>query len=377
MRVELMGYEVGVVGGGIHGVSAAYHLAGRGVRTVLFERTFPAGGPTGRSSAICRAYYTNTFLAEAARDSIAMLDEFESGHHRTGGLFLHGAADVDSVHATAASLNQLGIHVDVHEPDDVAREFPGFDTTGVAVAAFERDAGYADPALTTNTMFQHAVSHGLTARLSNQVLAVDGTTIVTATERVECDRVLVAAGPWTRPLLKTIGVDLPLTVERHIVTTAAWGPASPVPFVFADIPGGYYCKPEGSELFCLGPLHAAPEADPDAFAESVSPDEQETLAAAVAARVPALVDAEARGGWASLYDVSPDWQPVIGEVAPGVYVDAGTSGHGFKLAPALGAHVADLVTGDDPDGRVAQFHPDRFAHGDRLAAGFGDAHILG
>jgi glycine/D-amino acid oxidase-like deaminating enzyme len=62
-------------------------------------------------------------------------------------------------------------------------------------------------------------------------------------------------------------------------------------------------------------------------------------------RVPGLSESAARGGWASLYDVSPDWQPVIGEIAEHVFVDAGTSSHGFKLAPALGRHVADLVLG--------------------------------
>ena len=94
-------------------------------------------------------------------------------------------------------------------------------------------------------------------------------------------------------------------------------------------------------------------------------------------RVPALERAEARGGWASLYDVSPDWQPVIGEVATGVFVDAGTSGHGFKLAPALGRHVADLVQGADVDPGLEQFHPRRFAEHHELGAGYGDARILG
>jgi glycine/D-amino acid oxidase-like deaminating enzyme len=75
--------------------------------------------------------------------------------------------------------------------------------------------------------------------------------------------------------------------------------------------------------------------------------------------------------------VSPDWQPVIGEIAEGVFVDAGTSGHGFKLAPALGRHVADLVTGADVDAGLDQFHPRRFERADALDAGYGKARILG
>jgi glycine/D-amino acid oxidase-like deaminating enzyme len=75
--------------------------------------------------------------------------------------------------------------------------------------------------------------------------------------------------------------------------------------------------------------------------------------------------------------VSPDWQPVIGEIADGVFVDAGTSGHGFKLAPALGRHVADLVCGKPVDPALAQFHPSRFDDGGMLEAGFGSVRILG
>jgi glycine/D-amino acid oxidase-like deaminating enzyme len=94
--------------------------------------------------------------------------------------------------------------------------------------------------------------------------------------------------------------------------------------------------------------------------------------------VPHLAASEFHGGWASLYDVSPDWQPVIGEVAPNVFVDAGTSGHGFKLAPALGKHVADLVVGSaDLDPGLAEFDPFRFERGSSLAAGYRDARILG
>ena len=112
------------------------------------------------------------------------------------------------------------------------------------------------------------------------------------------------------------------------------------------------------------------------FDGTIHRDEELELLEAVARRLPAVNDARPRSGWASLYDVSPDWQPVIGEIAAGVFVDAGTSGHGFKLAPALGRHVADLVLGR-PDPRIEQFHPRRFEAGELLSAGYRDARILG
>jgi glycine/D-amino acid oxidase-like deaminating enzyme len=144
-----------------------------------------------------------------------------------------------------------------------------------------------------------------------------------------------------------------------------------------DLPNGYYFRPEGEELFLVGPLHPEPQVEPDDYDEHLAERESADLGGRVVRRIPGLEKAQPRGGWASLYDVSPDWQPVIGEIAEGVFVDAGTSGHGFKLAPALGRHVADLVTMAGADPGLAQFDPGRFAEDQGLAAGYGDARILG
>jgi sarcosine oxidase subunit beta len=378
--------EVAVIGAGIHGAAAAFHLASRGVKAVVFEKGTPAGGPTGRSSAVCRAYYTNEFLARAARDSIAMMAGFESltgahsGYRRTGALFLHPPEDREQVEDAVARLNALDIATQLLEPAEITARFPQFDLDGIGLGAWEDGAGYADPAGTTIGLFKRAVELGALPRLATHVTALEprsegGATLVADGSRFHFDRVLIAAGPWTRPLALALGVDLPLTVERHIVGTFRWAGAEPMP-LHADIVGGYYFKPEGDELFLVGPLHAAPPADPDDFLETIQENEISELSRAIVHRVPQLARAQAQGGWASLYDVSPDWMPVIGEIAPGVFVDAGTSGHGFKLAPALGRHVADMVIGQPVPG-LEQFHPRRFDEAKTLTAGYGDARILG
>jgi sarcosine oxidase subunit beta len=380
-------FRVAIIGAGVHGASAAFHLAAQGVSVVVFERSTPASGPTGLSSAVCRAYYTNEFLAGAAHDSIEMLADFAritgqgSGYRRTGGLFLHPPEDGPKVAETVVRLNALGIVTEVLPAAEVAARFPLFDLTGIGLGAWERDAGYADPAATTTGLFGRSVELGAEPRLNTTVVALetegDSWSVVASDgSRTPADRVLIAAGPWTRGLASRVGVDLPLTVERHIVGTFRWGTAAPIP-LHADLVGGYYFRPEGQDLFLVGPLHPAPEADPDSFQEHIGPQEVSTLAGAVVRRVPQLAAAEVHGGWASLYDVSPDWQPVIGEIAPGVFVDAGTSGHGFKVAPALGGHVADLVMDRSPDPGLAQFHPGRFEKSEGLAAGYGEARILG
>lgn len=392
MSTATRGFEVGVIGGGVHGASAAYHLAHLGIPTLLLEQGELAGGPTGRSSAVCRAYYTNPFLARVARASLDLLADFpertggrEAGHVVTGGLFLHGPDDEDAVRATAIALTAIGTTTEVLSPEELVDRFRGFDATGIAIAAHELGAGHADPAATTVGLAARARELGTEVRIRTGVTDIavgEGDDPVRLTlsdgSAVEVDRLLIAAGPWTRALAMRVGADLPLTVERHIVATFGWGRAEPIAPVFADVPAGFYVKPEVNGGFLVGPLTpeatiAGPEALTD---ERLRAGESEALASALVARVPRLEDVEPRGGWASLYDVSPDWQPVIGEIAPRVFVDAGTSGHGFKLAPALGLEVARMVLGE-PDPALAEFAPTRFTRGSGLDAGWGEARILG
>jgi len=381
--------DVGVIGAGIHGASAAFHLATRGASTTIIERGTPAGGPTGRSSGICRAYYTNPFLARMSRDSIRMFERFPeitnggtAELQRTGMLFLHPPEDSYQVRAAVGRLKGLGIATDILEPGELASRFPEFELDGVGLAAFERDAGHADPAGATNALFRRALELGAEPRLGVEVTAIEpapggGAAIATSDGgAIVCSRVLIAAGPWTRALARTVGVDLPLTVERHVVASFEWGGAEPVQ-AHGDLVLGYYMRPEGEALCLVGPLHPAPQADPNHFSHEISHDEIEHLARLIVRRVPRLERSNVHGGWASLYDVSPDWQPVIGEIAPGIFVDAGTSGHGFKLAPALGREVAAMVLGEQTDPGLAEFSPARFEEGRRLDAGYREARILG
>lgn len=384
------GVEVGIIGAGVHGVSAAFHLVRRGVPCLLFERWAAAGGPTGRSSGICRAYYTNEFLARVACESLLMFRDFreltngrDAGRHVTGALFLHSAEEADQVRESARRMNAIGTRIELLDLDDLERVHPDLAFDGVAMGAWEPTAGYADPVLTTAGLLGRAVELGLDARLHRRIAALEaaaaGGAVLTADDgsRTLCRRLLIAAGPWTRGLAAQLGVSLPLTVERHPVATFGWGGATTIPFVLVDTPGGYYLKPEGEQLFLVGGLHAEPQTDPDDFDERVTESEVVRMATAVTRRAPRMTAATARGGWAGLYDVSPDWQPVVGEIADGIFVDAGSSGHGFKLAPGLGRHVADLVAGAPTDPGLAQFHPRRFEAGAGLAAGYGGARILG
>lgn len=383
-------YEVGIIGAGIHGASVAYHLGRVGVPTVILERDTPAAGPTGRSSAVCRAGYTNRFLARMAYESIEMFRHFaeltgggDAGYRQTGMLYLYRPEDVVGLDALVADLRSIGIDVSIVDAEGLTAKHPQVVLENGGAALWEASGGHADPAGTTRALFDDAARHGVDTRVRAAVVRIEGRrqggAILSVADgtTVECERLLIAAGPWTAPLARQVGAELPLIVERHFVATFAWGKAPPVPYVIGDVAGGYYMKPEGAEQFGLGTLLAEDVVDPDAFQQAVGTEEALALAEPAVRRMPALASSAFVGGWASLYDVSPDWQPVIGEIADGIFISAGTSGHGFKLAPALARHVAGLVSGTEYDPSLQQFGPARFVNGGGLSAGFGEARILG
>jgi glycine/D-amino acid oxidase-like deaminating enzyme len=382
-------FEIGIIGAGIHGASAAFHLARRGVPAVVLDKETPGSGPTRRSSGICRATYRNEYLASAAREGIEFLAEFaehtggrDAGFHRIGLVYLHPAEDAADLSRLVPRWRDLGIDAELLSIGEIRSRYPWFELDGIEAGVWEPEAGYADPVLAAKGLLERAVELGTELRTSSRVMAIrpraaGGATVEIADRTpIECTRLLIAAGPWSAFLARMIGVELPLTVERHPVAALSRGDGPWPEFGHVDVAGGYYSRPDGEDRLLVASLLPAADPGPDPFREFIEERESRDLALSLARRVPGLAGA-ARGGWAGLYDISPDWQPVIGEIADGVVVDAGSSGHGFKLAPSLGRRVADLLTGEPADPGLAQFHPDRFAAGRELVGGFGDARILG
>src|SRR4051812_25301372 len=172
--------DVLVIGAGVHGASAAYHLAQRGIAATVLEKGYAAGGPTGRSSAVVRAYYTNEFLARVARDAIEIFASFEertggdAGYRRTGALWMHSATDEAAARASATALNALGIACDLVPGDSVRAEHARFAADDVAVGVWEHGAGYADPVGTTTGLLERAIALGATYRRGGAGAAIEG-----------------------------------------------------------------------------------------------------------------------------------------------------------------------------------------------------------
>ena len=373
--------DVIVVGGGVLGASTAYHLARLGgARVALVERGSIASGPTGYSSAIIRQNYSNPATARMALESVAFFQHFKEltdsdcGYHRTGCLSLAAAADADALRDNVAMQRSVGIDVREITANEATSIEPRIALNGSEAIAYETDAGYADPALTASGLAQWAGAHGVDLRLNTPVhrlIIEDGRVRGVATDHgsIAAPTVLVAAGPWTNALLQPLRASLPIEVNRHGVYIYA----RPAGFrgqhpVVGDFPNGVYFRPEGGDLTLVGSLDTTAEdaADPDHFVSQVTLEESMPYGEKLMRRFPVMADGEARGGWAGLYDVTPDWHPILDAVeeVPGLYVAAGTSGHGFKLSPAIGRLLAGLLSGETSAiDQLRPFRRDRFARG--------------
>ena len=189
---------------------------------------------------------------------------------------------------------------------------------------------------------------------------------------ISAGTVVVATGVWTRPFLAPYGIDIPIEVVREQIVTIAPGlDIGKVP-VFSDLVSLQYVRPEvgGEILFGNSDLSDAQTADPDGYLNRATEQFVDVTVDKVGTRFPGLPDASISSSYAGCYDVTPDWNPVISRTGiDGLIVAAGFSGHGFKISPAVGRLIADLVIdGRSADPRIPEtdFRLSRFGEQDLL-----------
>jgi glycine/D-amino acid oxidase-like deaminating enzyme len=372
--------DVVVVGGGVMGTSIALQLARRRAgRVVLCEKSHVASGPTGRSSALLRRHYSIELYARMAARSFEMYGNFEelTGRPaeitRCGLVMAVGPEDAPALRETVAMMQRLGVKVEEVAARDLARVVPGLSVDGLGAAAWETDTGYGDPASVSQAYAARARELGVEIRQDTHVsgFTLSGGRISgvrTSAGDLSTSTVVNAAGPWGAALSRAVGVDLPIVASRqHLVILRPRADAAAARPVLVDMVDRAYYRPETGGLVLVGTRNRAgvsAPVDPDAFSERVDPDRVAWTAEAAARRFPAFADAEAVGGYASVYDLTPDLHFVIerSPKVPGLVHALGFSGHGFKHSPVVGEMVAELVV----DGRVSvvdatPFSSERFA----------------
>jgi sarcosine oxidase, subunit beta len=369
-----------IVGAGIFGAAAACFLALRRVNVLVLERGEIASGATGWTSGIIRVHYTNEPEARLALLSRRYFREWPdliggtAGFHPTGFLRIVGPHDRERLEVNVAMLRRIGTPVELLEPHDLRALQPDLATDDVGGAAYEPEGGYAAGVEATQSLVDRALAEGAEVRRGVAVTTLrteDGRIagVETGQGSIACGRVLLAAGAWTGPLLRGLGVELPVRVKLIRAGLIAHPAAHPVGHmtVYDDAIGTYY-RPDAGVRTEFG-LRYLWDVDPGATAFSVGLDVLADGARHLVRRIPALTEGGLARAWGAPDGFSSDGASILGAVPgiEGLYLAAAGSGTGFKIAPAAGLGLAELMS-DDPSPSVdlRPFRLERFAEGELL-----------
>ena len=366
-----------VLGAGVMGASIAFHLARRKAgRIVVLDKGDVAHGGSGRSSALVRMHYSFPPEVDLAVKSLEIFRTWPDYVGRRGDFRQTGFVrtvpekELPRLEKNVAMQRAHGVDARVVDRAELADIVPDWNVDDVPYAAWEPGSGYGDGTGVATDFLERAREMGVVYRSATRVerFCREGgrvTGVVTDAGPVAAPVVVAAVGPWSRPLFAGVGFDLPVEGEYHVVAVLKNPPglSEPAPACIDGLTTTYF-RSEVGGLTLVGDFWGTRGVDPDAYPQSASTEALASLVERVSRRVPALADA---GIWRSVtgvYDVSPDFRPLIGEVpgTRGLYVAAGFSGMGFKISPAVGLCISELLL----DGKsravdITAFDPTRFA----------------
>ena len=366
--------DVVIVGGGVMGASAAFHLAEAGVDVVLLERGELSGGSTSKAAGGVRANFSDELNIMLGKRSLDLFADFpqrpgqEIDLHRSGYLFvLTRPEDVELFTASVALQNSLGVESRMVDVEEACRLSPLLDPQGVLAAAWSPQDGHCTPESVVLGYATGARRLGATVRTGVTVTRISSsggeiTSVQTTDGDVATGCVIDCAGAWSPEIAAYVGVDLPVTpYKRELLITEPLAERFDTAFTI-DYATSLYWHREGPGILTG---FSRKDAEPG-FDIGRDADFPERLAELAEHRAPGLLDLGVRSGWAGLYEVTPDHNALLGEshtVARFLYA-TGFSGHGFLQGPAVGEILRDLYLGRDPFIDVSPLDVERFASGD-------------
>jgi len=386
-------FDAIVVGAGVVGASTAFHLAKLGgLKVCVVERGQACTGGTAKSCAIVRTHYSVPSNTALTVRSLAMFGAFQdwlddgeadAGFVPSGYMILAPEGDfADRMRDNLALQTGAGAETFVVTPDEALEHHPLLALDDVAVIAYEPRSGYADPYMTTNSFLRAARAKGVVLKTNcpAQDLITKGgrvTGVRTAHGDLQAPMVISAVGPWTRTLTDGIGLDIPLEVSRHTVltfkTAAPYDRTLPVIKDLTTTNKMYFRPASGGVVLVGTGDYGDPVTDADAMDENVDDDFVLLQGGQIGHRMASFGEAALTASWVGAYDITPDWNPVLGPVPEmaGLHLAFGFSGHGFKLAPAVGLVLAQTALGQTADVAIAPYRLRRFAEGKLLTGAYG------
>ena len=374
------------------GASIAFHIATTdpSKRILILDQHGVLGGMSGRTFGQIRLHYSNELTLQMARFGVGYVQNWDrevgvgaSGYVALGYLLIAAETDLAACERNVALAQGLGIETRCVDRAEIAALEPAINTEGLAGGAWEPSGGYIDITRMTLGWFEAARAVGnveVRSGVTVEALEVANgavTGVETSVGRVAAEQVVVAAGPWSRGLLATAGVNAPIDAYR-LDTMYCQVPdgARQVQRCVTDCQSNIVVRPD------MGPvmLAAAYPGTMEQVAEPLvipTPESEaahlERIEAACRERFPGLAGATPIRSVSGSYDITPDWHPVLGTVenCEGLHLAAGFSGHGLKLSPAVGQVIAAGVLGQTPAFDIHPLRLSRFAENEPMYLAYG------
>lgn len=387
--------DVVVIGAGIMGLSIAYHLAKLGTTNVtVVDRSYLCGGASGRNGGGIRAQWSSEANVRLMQESIRMCQEFASVMKiniwfRQGG-YLFLARSEEKRRALEASVklqNECGLSTRMLSAREAQKIVPELDADGVIAASFSPDDGVVFPWPFVWGFAQAARKLGVEVATFTDVIGfetagghIEG--VVTRpvgalpgsgkTQLIRTRQVVNAAGAWSPEVAKMLGVALPNKPHRHEICSTE--PLKPwlKPLV-ADLTDGLYFSQSTRGEIVGG---VGQERVPDGLNQESSHAFLGRYATALVRACPVLATVKVLRQWAGCYDITPDANPIVGEVdeIEGFYQASGFMGHGFMMAPVMGKLIAQYIVERTPLPMFERWNLRRFKAGGKLLS---EAMIIG
>ena len=367
--------DVVIVGGGVIGASIAYHLTQRGITKVLvLERDALGSGSTSRNAGGIRLQFSSEINVRMSQRSIPRFEAFTDDmgidiqFRQVGYLFLiTQQREVEPFERSLALWSRLGVPAQRVDKRQIHALFPELHVEDVLFGTFCPKDGHADPSSILNGYVSRARAGGATFREHAAVsgIEVQGDRVHgvrVGDERIGCDVVVDAAGPWAGQVAKLMGIELPIRpLRRQIFVTDPVAIDHRIPMTIEFASTLYFHRESGGLL-----LGMADPNDGPGFCDTVNWDFVPTLVERALARLPLLERASIRSGWAGMYEDTPDKHPILGTLdgLDGAIVAAGFSGHGLMHAPATGELIAELIVEGRTSFDISPLAASRFARGE-------------
>jgi sarcosine oxidase, subunit beta len=371
-------YDVVVIGGGVHGLAAAYYLArNHGITDVaVLDKGYLGGGGSGRNTAILRSNYLTPEgvrfydrSLELYRDLAVDLN-YNVMFSRRGHLTLaHSDASLRTMRWRAEVNKVNGVDSEVIGPSDIADLVPAMDVSGrtrypILGALFHPPGGIIRHDAVVWGYARAADRYGVQLHPDTEVTGIDVTGgrvtgVRTTRGDIATTRVVNATAGWSSLVAAMAGLRLP--VETFPLQAAVTEPVKPFlrPVVVSGTLHVYVSQTARGELVFGASV------DPFAsYSTRGSLEFTEGLADHVLQLMPSLARVRLLRQWAGLCDMTPDFAPIMGRTeVEGFHVDVGWGTYGFKAGPVSGETMAELVaTGRTPE-LISGFGLDRFTTG--------------